>query len=116
MIGENDWGEDTDGDYRQMRTAGGLADIAHYADGIGPWLPHVLQPGKNGGLVPTGLAADAHKLGLLVHPYTLRQDELPEGILHLDEIHQALFIESGADGAFTDFPDLTRRFIDELPR
>ena len=116
LIGENDWGEDTDSDYLQMRTPEGLAEIARYADGIGPWLPQVLQPGSNGGLEPTELISNAHKLGLLVHPYTLRQDELPAGIGHLDAIHRALFIDAGADGAFTDFPDLTRRFIDQLPQ
>ena len=116
LIGENDWGEDTDGDYQQMRTDQGLAEIARYADGIGPWLTQVLEPGNGGDLAPTGLTARAHKCGLLVHPYTLRQDELPEGIDHLDTVHHALFVKAGADGAFTDFPDLTRQYIDRMPR
>lgn len=115
LIAENDWGEDTDGDYSQMRTPEGLAEIADYATGIGPWLPHVLQPGKSGPPVPTSLVAEAHKQGLIVHPYTLRQDELPEGSRDLDEVHRALFLAAGADGAFTDFPDLTRQFIDNMP-
>jgi glycerophosphoryl diester phosphodiesterase len=116
LIGENDWGEDTDSDYSRMCTLEGLEEVARYADGIGPWLPQVLQCGGSGQLEPTGLVADAHKLGLKVHPYTLRRDELPQGIEHLDQVHQALFIDAGADGAFSDFPDLTRQFIDNMPR
>ena len=114
MIGENDWEEDTDSDYLQMRTEQGLAEIARYADGIGPWLPHVLATGKGEGLTPTSLVANAHKQGMLVHPYTLRKDELPLGANHLDEVHRALFIDAGVDGAFTDFPDLTRQYIDDM--
>lgn len=116
LIGENDWGEDTDGDYQQMRSDEGLAEIARYADGIGPWLPQVLKQGDGGEVVPTSLTARAHKQGLLVHPYTLRQDELPEGIDQLDTVHRVLFMQAGVDGVFTDFPDLTRQYIDQLPR
>lgn len=115
LIGESDWGEDTQADYPRMRTAEGLAEIAGYADGIGPWLPHVLEAGDGAALVPGGLVAEAHRQGLLVHPYTLRRDDLPHGVENLDDLHRALFVEAGADGAFTDFPDLTRRFIDSLP-
>ena len=111
LIGENEWGEDTASDFVHMRSTGGLREIAGYADAIGPWLPHILQAGDSG-LTPTRLAADAQGLGLLVHPYTLRQDDLPGGAGCLDEVHRALFIDAGVDGAFTDFPDLTRRFID----
>lgn len=112
LIGENDWGEDSDGDYQQMRSEEGLAEVARYADGIGPWLPQVLDHET---LAPTELVAEAHQQGLLVHPYTLRRDDLPPGAASLDDVHRALFIDAGADGAFTDFPDLTRDFLDRLP-
>ena len=54
----------------------------------------------------------ARAAGLLVHPYTFRRDELPEGIASFEEL-LGLFLEDvGVDGLFTDFPDLARQFID----
>lgn len=113
LIGDNSWGEDTDADYQAMQSPAGLAEVAAYADGIGPWLPQVLEIAATGGLVSTGLVARAHKEGLVVHPYTLRRDELPAGIESLEQVHHALFDAAGADGAFSDFPDLTRSYIDK---
>ncbi|TGD75875.1 glycerophosphodiester phosphodiesterase [Mangrovimicrobium sediminis] len=113
LIGENDWGEDSAVDYDWLRSEAGLAHIAGYADGIGPWIPQVVALRDNQ-LAPTGLAAAARARGLLVHPYTLRADDLPDGVDSVDELHRALFEAAGVDGLFSDFPDLTRRFIDEL--
>lgn len=114
LIGDDAWGEDTGASYKHMLTPAGLEEIAQYADGIGPWLPQVLRAAGNRPLVPTELTAQAHHFGLLAHPYTLRRDELPAGVSTLDEVHRALFLDAGVDGAFSDFPDLTRSFIDEL--
>jgi len=115
LIAENEWGEDSRADYDAMRTPEGLAHIARYASGIGPWVPQVLAPDASGELKPTGLIELAHREGLLVHPYTLRKDELPEGADSLEDLHQVLFLEARADGAFSDFPDLTRGFLDREP-
>jgi glycerophosphoryl diester phosphodiesterase len=45
---------------------------------------------------------------LLVHPYTLRLDKLPEGYTGVDGYRRLLsdLISSGVDGVFTDQPDL----------
>ena len=110
LIGENDWGEEGEIDYEAMQTAAGLARIANYAQGIGPWIPQVLTH-RDAGLEPTPLTALAHEHGLQVHPYTLRIDELPEGAENAAELHQALFEKAGVDGLFTDFPDITRRYL-----
>ncbi len=112
LIGENDWGEDGGIDYDAMRTPAGLDRVAEYAAGIGPWIPQLLSLSDKGELQDTGLADLARKRGLLIHPYTLRADDLPPGINDLDVLHRALFDQLGVDGAFTDFPDLTRRFLD----
>lgn len=111
LIAENDWGEDGGTDYEAMLTDVGLDDVATYAAGIGPWIPHLIARGDNGVWRSTGLAARARARGLLLHPYTLRADQLLPG-LTLDELHRALFDDEGVDGAFTDFPDLTRKFLD----
>jgi len=108
LIGENDWGEDSAVDYDWLRTEQGLAYVATYAQGIGPWIPQVVAVGE--GLAPTGLVAAAHRHGLLVHPYTLRADDLPDGVADIDQLHRAL-LEAGVDGVFSDFPDLTARYF-----
>jgi glycerophosphoryl diester phosphodiesterase len=106
LIGENSWGEATT-DYTYLLTPAGLREVATVADGIGPWGPQVLTfaPGK--APAPTGLVEAAHAEGLVVHPYTLRADDLPPGVADLPTLVKALQA-AGIDGAFTDFPDQLR--------
>ena len=111
LIGDNSWGEDGAVDYDAMRSAEGIARVASYASGIGPWIPQVVEQGADE-LRPTGLSALARKHKLLVHPYTLRSDALPEGFASVDQLHHALFELARVDGLFTDFPDLTRSYLD----
>ena len=90
-------------------TPSGLAEVAAYADGIGPWLGHVLDPAT---MQPTSLVADAHAAGLKVHPWTLRKEHgfLPAGLLGEggvsdDGQYEMLWraaIATGADGFFVD--------------
>ncbi len=110
LIGENDWGEDSAADYSAMQSEAGLAAIASYADGIGPWIPQVVIV-EDGELRSSGLAQRAQRLGLQVHPYTLRADALPEGVADVDSLHRALFIDAGIDALFSDFPDLSATFL-----
>jgi glycerophosphoryl diester phosphodiesterase len=86
-----------------------LARIAGYADGIGPNKRLVVPVDEQGRLQsPTSLVEDAHRAGLLVHPWTFRSeglflapeyDEDPEA-----EYHQ--FFSLGVDGVFSDFPNI----------
>lgn len=116
LIGENSWNEDGKVDYDWMRSDAGLQDIAGYADGIGPWIMQLYQgPSESTGTPKLSqLVAKAHALGLLVHPYTFRADDLPPGIDSFAQLHQLFFVELAIDGVFTDFPDLTRAYIDRL--
>lgn len=92
-----------------MAAPEGLAEIATYADGIGPNKRLIVPAGADGRLrPPTSLVEDAHRAGLLVHPWTFRSDPV---FLAPDyegdagrEIDQ--FLSLGVDGLFTDFPDL----------
>lgn len=115
LIGENSWGEDGAVDYTAMRTPAGLAEVASYAAGIGPWL-HQIFTGKsdNGEPALTELVRDAHANGLLVHPYTFRRDELPPGITHFEDLLEIFLVDAGVDGLFTDFPDLAVNYIQAL--
>jgi glycerophosphoryl diester phosphodiesterase len=112
LIGENSWGEDTDTDYDELRTPAGLARVATYARGIGPWLRQVyLGKDTDGRAQLSQLVAQAHAAGLLVHPYTLRRDELPQDVESFDELLDIIIHQAGVDGLFTDFPDTVRAYL-----
>ena len=113
LIGENDWGEDGAVDYEAMQTPQGIANVASYAQGIGPWIPQVIIAGESG-LCATPLTAIAHQHGLMVHPYTLRNDQLMPGAKDATQLHHALFEIAGVDGLFTDFTDLTVRYLQSI--
>ena len=104
LIGENSWNE-AKTDYEQLRTRAGLESVAQYADGIGPRIAHVVQDNAGGRMVATELVRRAHELGLEVHPYTLRADELPEFASTFEDACKQLLREAGVDGLFTDHPD-----------
>ncbi|QEI43442.1 3-phytase [Dolichospermum sp. UHCC 0315A] len=121
--------------YGDLLTPTGLKEIAAYADGIGPWKRQIVSvktvdnnnDGKpddlnNDGVIndadkvtlaPTSLVSDAHKEGLLVHPYTFRNESrsLASNYNNNPELEYRQFISLGVDGYFTDFPgtgDLVR--------
>ncbi len=117
LIGDNGWGEDTEADYDAMLTDRGLAQIARYADGIGPWLEQIYLGVDESGRPQLGdLVRRAHRQGLVVHPYTFRRDELPEGVRDFDHLLELFVQEAGVDGLFTDFPDLARRYLERQGR
>lgn len=96
-------------------TAAGLKDIAGFADGVGPHYALVLNPD----LTATSVVKDAHAAGLAVHPWTVRAENqfLPpmlrkgaDDAAHGDAaaLCKALYA-AGADGVFSDFPDIAAR-------
>lgn len=112
LLGENDWAEAPDVDYHALQTKEGLAAIAEVADGIGPWLRHVVTGADNQGRpVITDLVENAHAHGLAVHPYTFRADALPDYAESLEAALRIFLVEAGVDGVFTDFPDRAVAFL-----
>jgi glycerophosphoryl diester phosphodiesterase len=107
--------------YADLTTSEGLAEIATYADGIGPSKAQIVPRDPAGNLQqPTGLVGDAHRAGLLVHPYTFRNENafLPADFRQGDPASPAylrgtgdapaeyrLFLRLGVDGMFSDNPD-----------
>jgi len=106
LIGENSW-QESDSDFDLLRTAKGLESLAGLVDGIGPWLPQLVSFNQDGNPVVLELCELAHDLGLFVHGYTLRADQLPGGI-NMRSAVDLLINRVGLDGVFTDHPDMLR--------
>ncbi|MGW8063356.1 glycerophosphodiester phosphodiesterase [Streptomyces ziwulingensis] len=97
-------------------TPKGLKEIASYAQGIGPTLDLIIPRDSAGRLTePTTLVRDAHRAGLILHPYTLRNENpfLPAEFRRgtdpdaYGDVFAALrtYFATGIDGVFTDHPD-----------
>ena len=105
LTGDPAWAE-SDTDFDALLTDSGLAEVAGYADGLGPWLPQVAGVDETAGeLRPTGLVGLAHDHGLFVHAYTLRHEHAPPPTGGFDRFLEFLIQQVGLDGVFTDFPD-----------
>jgi glycerophosphoryl diester phosphodiesterase len=107
--------------YADLSTPEGLAEIATYADGIGPSKNQIVPRDPAGNLLdPTTLVDDAHEAGLLVHPYTFRNENffLPADFRQGSPASPAyprapgdapaeyrLFFGLGVDGVFSDNTD-----------
>ncbi|WP_028801534.1 glycerophosphodiester phosphodiesterase [Streptomyces sp. 142MFCol3.1] len=94
----------------------GLKWIASYAQGIGPTLDLVIPKDASGNLTtPTTLVADAHEAGLILHPYTMRNENpfLPASFRKgtdptaYGDAFGAFrtYFETGIDGVFSDNAD-----------
>jgi glycerophosphoryl diester phosphodiesterase len=102
--------------YGDLATAAGLKGVAEYADGVGPFKDYIIPRDASGhSLAPTSFVADAHAAGLVVHPYTFRNENQ---FLPLEDRRGAdpnaygnafaedqRFFAAGVDGIFTDNPD-----------
>jgi glycerophosphoryl diester phosphodiesterase len=114
--------------FADLLTPAGLAEVRTYADGIGPWKPYLISSAcakvvnnacadANGdGLVneadrkllpPSSVVAEAKKQGLLVHPYTFRNEQrrLASDFKGNPLEEYLAFYKLGVDGLFTDFTD-----------
>ena len=108
LIAENDW-QESPTDYNFLKTPAGLQEIAKVAQGIGPWIPQLVDLKT---MQPTAFVKQAHNLGLQVHPYTFRKDALPDNI-DTQKTLQLLFKELKVDGLFTDFTDTVVNYLVE---
>ncbi len=118
--------------FASLLTPAGLKEVKTYADGIGPWKPYLIpskqvdanNDGKaddlNGDgviddrdrvmMAPTNVVKDAHAAGLLVHPYTFRNEakRLASDFKGDPKAEYKLFFQLGVDGVFSDFPDTAK--------
>jgi glycerophosphoryl diester phosphodiesterase len=103
-------------------TPQGLAEIATYADGIGPDKSRIVAGNSAGSQLgqPTTLVRDAHRVGLLLHPFTFRPENnflaadfragnpsSPEYLRARGDqpAELALYYRLGVDGLFADNAD-----------
>ena len=106
LIGENDW-QESPTDYDFLKTPEGLEAIAKVAQGIGPWIPQLIDLKT---MQPTGFVQQAHIASLQVHPYTFRKDALPENVSQEQALNM-LFVGLKVDGVFTDFTDTVVQYL-----
>ena len=96
--------------FKDLLTPQGLAEVATYADGVGPWKPYILTT-VDGHVVPqtdpADVVAHAHALGLVVHPFTFRNEasRLAADYRGNPVAEYLRFYEAGVDGVFSDFAD-----------
>ena len=115
--------------YSYLVTPRGLAEVKTSADGIGPWKRYIVSVAgvdKNGDgiaddingdgvvndadkttLPPSKIVEHAHRLGLLVHPYTFRNEPryLASNYIAAPINEYIQFYQLGVDGLFSDFAD-----------
>ncbi|MFF0269140.1 glycerophosphodiester phosphodiesterase [Kribbella sp. NPDC004536] len=103
--------------YADIVSAAGLREVATYADGVGPSKDQVIPLDAAGKLgTPTALVANAHRAGLVVHPYTFRVEntflpaEFDSSAVPSDSGNLfgeiAAYRRAGIDGLFTDNTDI----------
>ncbi|WP_026734927.1 glycerophosphodiester phosphodiesterase [Fischerella sp. PCC 9605] len=94
--------------YVDLATAEGLREISRYAQAIGIHKNLLLPKDSEGKLLsPTSLISNAHKANLLVHVWTLRNEDffLPPDLQGNPQGEYELFFNLGIDGVFSDNPD-----------
>ena len=106
LIGENDW-QESPTDYDFLKTPLGLEAVAKVAQGIGPWIPQLIDLKT---MQPTAFVKQAHIAGLQVHPYTFRKDALPDNVNQKQTLNM-LFEKLKVDGVFTDFTDTVVNYL-----
>ncbi len=114
--------------YRQMMAPAGLAEVARYADILAPDTRSIIPLDADGRLgKPAPVTADAHKVGLLVQPWTFR----PENYFLAKDFQDAngpaarnaagslaeirAYLAAGIDGFFTDDPAIGRQAVGPSP-
>ncbi|STB47898.1 glycerophosphodiester phosphodiesterase [Citrobacter koseri] len=114
LIAYTDWNEtqqkQPDGswvnyNYDWMFKPGAMKEIASYADGIGPDY-HMLidEKSKVGHITLTGMVKEAQQNKMVVHPYTVRADQLPDYATDVNQLYDILYKQGGGGWIVHRFP------------
>ena len=108
--------------YADLVTRAGLRKVSKYADGIGPCKDLLIPRDAQGRLLqPTAVIGDAHRVDLVIHPFTFRVENQflplqfrsstdPNAPGDLEGELRA-FLRAGIDGFFTDNPAIGARVV-----
>ena len=93
-----------------------LAEIAEYAQGIGPARELIVLTINDEIVERTNLIARAHHHSLAVHPWTLKNEDkyLPWDYGQDPRNEYQDFLDLAADGIFTDHPGSYKQFLDSV--
>ncbi|MBM7861417.1 glycerophosphodiester phosphodiesterase [Lentzea nigeriaca] len=102
--------------YADLVTPAGLREVRSYADGVGVTKDLIIPRDANGFLkAPTTVVKDAHKVGLIVHAWTFRNENsfLPADFRSSTDPaaygrafeEYDVFFKTGLEGLFADNPD-----------
>ncbi|VEB22734.1 glycerophosphodiester phosphodiesterase [Avibacterium volantium] len=110
---KNPQGEWVNYDYDWMFKDGAMAEVAKYADGVGPGWYMLIDENNStkDKVVYTPLVQELKKYNMELHPYTVRKDALPAFFTNVNQMYDALLNQAGATGIFTDFPDTAVEFL-----
>lgn len=119
LVGYNDWLETyklknnkwIPYDFTYLQNPKNFKEVAKIVDGVGPTI-NMLFDIQDDRVVPNNFVKEANKNGLDVHPYTLRADSLPPYVKDSDALFELVLFGAGANGIFTDFPDLGVQFLE----
>ncbi|HEX7080324.1 MAG TPA: glycerophosphodiester phosphodiesterase [Gammaproteobacteria bacterium] len=107
-------------DDRPFPDPGALAEIASYAEILGPHfaqLVDVRRAGEGVAVVETAdTALAAATAGLELYPYTFRRDQVPAFFPTFEALLAFFFEEVAVSGVFCDHPDIAVRVRDGLAR
>ena len=117
-LGKNEWNETyvlENGkwvafDYTPFQTGEKNAELSKIVMGIAPNYNELFTINNNKAQ-PNNFVKNAHKNNLKVFVWTHRADALPSWANSTDALFDAILFKAGADGVFTDFPDLGIAFI-----
>lgn len=99
--------------YDWMFKPGAMEKIAQYADGIGPDYHMLIEADSTVNHIKlTPMTAEAHANKLVVHPFTVRADDLPKYVTNVNSLYQILYQQAHVDGLFTDFPDKAVSYLE----
>lgn len=122
LIGKNEWNETYEKigselkpyNFTYLLTPKNFAQISKIVDGLGPSYDMLIDLEKSSKkkIIVNDLVKNAHKNSLFVHPYTIRADDLPPYANNVNELYNVILFKAGADGVFTDFPDLAVEFLE----
>ncbi|MVN85854.1 glycerophosphodiester phosphodiesterase [Deinococcus sp. HMF7620] len=95
--------------YGVLTTDAGLKELATYASGVGAYKRWIIDDKG----ATTDFVTRAHAAGLLVHPWTFRNEAtyLLPGYANDPEAEMRQALRAGVDGFFTDFPATGARVV-----